>query len=156
MSAVCILAPAVIAGWPAISAAVAGAATALGMNMIQEAREVVQESEKVQARTVEVALENSEVLQQQMRTGEEILMTRGKMRIRVFRDERGQCRVCVSGEGSKRELEALGREVAGRITQIFIYNKVMTELRGRKFEVTREEVAADQTVRLHVRGRLDA
>ena len=44
MGACLILAPAIIAGWPAITAAVAGAAAAMGLSMASETEEIVEDS----------------------------------------------------------------------------------------------------------------
>jgi hypothetical protein len=150
MSAILILTPAVIAAWPAIAAACAGAAAALGMSVAQEAAESFRETKT--DHSVQVEVENSEVLAQGIATGQRMVMTRGDMTVRVERDARGQVRVCVDGKAhSREELEAFGRQVAQKITQMFVYNRVMTEIKNKGFAVVQEEMDANEAVRIHVR-----
>ncbi len=152
MSAICILVPTVVATWPVISAAVAGAAAALGMTLAREGAQLKEVVATPKHQSVEVALNNSEVVAEGLVSGEEMILEKGNMRARVYRDERGECRVCVEGEGySKTELSAFGEQLAGKITQIFVYNKVMTELGNKGFVVVNNEMSEDQTVHLHVR-----
>ena len=158
MSAVCILAPTVIASWPAISAAVAGAATALGMSVAKEAKDINRQLSAVTAQStqsVEVELENSEVVSEGLVSGQEIVLVKGDLKIRVSRDERGRCCVCVDSETqSKSELRSIGEQVAGKITQIFVYNKVMTEMRNKGFTIVKDELAEDQSVHIQVRRQV--
>ena len=150
MPAVVIFAPAMVAAWPGISAAVAGAAMALGLAVVKETHEVAQGA--VSATTVEVEMAHSEVTCETMATEEQIVLAQGDVRIRVFRDERGQCRVAVTGMGrSQAELRVIGERVAQKISQQFIYNKLMTELRTHGFNVVKEEIEEDESVRIQVR-----
>lgn len=154
MSAICVLAPTIIAGWPAISAAVTGAAAALGMTLTGEMKDAVKVSAPSDV-AADIPFENSEV-KEGLATGESISMTKGDIQVRVYRDERGQCRVCVDGKGrSKRELEAFGKEVVGRVTQMFVYNKVMTELKAKGFTIAQNEIDQNQTVHIHVQRSAD-
>lgn len=157
MSAVCILAPAIIGGWPAISAAVAGAAAALGMAVAKEGQEAAGEvSAAVEAaNSVEVEVENSEIVGQTVQTGQQIVLVQGDIRVRIYRDERGQLRVSVSGEGrSNAELQAVGEQVVNKVSQMFVYNKVMTELKSKGFTVVAQQQGEDEAVRIHVRHRV--
>lgn len=152
MSSVCILVPTVIATWPVISAAVTGAAAALGMTLAREEHHNREIKASPKHQSVEIALNNSEVVEEGLFSGEEMVLEKGDMRVRVYRDERGECRVCVEGEGhSKEDLKFFGEQVAGKITQMFVYNKVMTELGSKGFSVVKNEMSEDQTVHLHVR-----
>jgi hypothetical protein len=156
MSAVCVLAPAVVAGWPAISAAVAGAAAALGFAVAREAAEVAGaanvEAEQNGAVSVEIAVEHSEVLGESTATGQEIVLTHGDVTVRVYRDERGQCRVAAHGVGrSRAELEQAARQVMDKMTQIYVYDRIMGELPARGFTVVSDEMTEDESVRIHVR-----
>ena len=153
MSAICVLVPTVVAVWPAISAAASGAATALGLTLVREVEKVLGETKTKTRTSVDVPLEESEVVGSALSTGEEMVFTKGTIRVRVYRDERGECRICVEGEEyhSKRELTALAERFAGKLTQIFVYNKVMSELENKGFAVVKNEVGEDQSVHLHVR-----
>ena len=157
MSTVLILTPVIISSWPAISAAVAGAATALGFVMHQTVQEVmagVQTEEGVQ--NVEVELAESEVLAQSLATNQQIVLTKGDIKIVVERDARGRCKVCASGKGhSKVELKQVAEEFTQKLTQCFVYNKVMKELKGKKFQIVNEEVTQDQSIRINVRRWVD-
>ena len=151
MSAICVLTPVVIGGWPIISAAVAGAAAALGLSLRKESGAAKASSVENEER-VEVEVANSEIVAENLAAGEEMVLEQGGIRARVYRDERGRCAICVEGEGrTDQELRAFGEKLAGRITQMFVYNKVMTELKGRGFAIVDEKIDDDETVRLHVR-----
>lgn len=157
MSTVLILAPVIISSWPAITAAVAGAATALGFVMnktVQETLAGVQTEEGVE--NVEVELAESEVLAQSLTTNQQIVLNKGSIKIVVERDARGRCKVCASGKGhSKVELKQVAEEFTQKLTQCFVYNKVMKELKGKNFQVVNEEVTQDQSIRINVRRWVD-
>ena len=148
--------------WPAISAAVAGAAAALGFSLAREGARAYSEAvagvEGLQGAaqaTVEVAVENSEVLGENIATEQEIVLVKGDTRVRVCRDLRGSFKVCVDGSGqSREELRKVGEHVVEKITQMYVYNKVMTELKDKGFTIVNEGVAEDETVHIHVRQQV--
>lgn len=49
------------------------------------------------------------------------------------------------------ELEQVAKGFAQKVTQCFVYDKIMRELKARRFNVVNEEVMADQAIRIHVR-----
>ncbi len=157
MSAILILTPLIVGGgWTAISAAAAGAAVALGLTVRSAAKEEIAEARQGQAvaarNSVEVEVKNSEVLEN-VRTEQQIVL-RGQegVEVRVKRDARGRCVVCASGQGkTKAELKAFAERFTGRMTQCFVYNRVMTELKAKGFQVMSEERAKDETVNIRVR-----
>jgi hypothetical protein len=153
MSTVLVLTPVIIGSWPAITAAVAGAAAALGFVTQQEVQETLQQDQKVETKqTVQVELEQSEVVATQMKAGQEIVVTKDNVEIHVRRDERGRCVVCATGKGlTKAELKQIAQQFAQRVTQCFVYDKVMRELKAKNFNLVNEEVMADQSIRIHVR-----
>ena len=147
MSAVCIMTPLVIASWPAISAAVAGALASMGFSAAGPHLHKEQQT----GRTVETPLENSTVTGE-FRPGEKIRVVRDDVVVEVGQDARGRCTVCVSGRGySDRELRRIGAEVSGRIVQQYTYHKLLTELKSRSYRVVGEEVLGDQSIRVRVR-----
>lgn len=149
MSAVCVMTPLVIASWPVISAAVVGAAAAMGFAVRGPE---VQEEEQHREVGVETEVENSEVVAENLAPGQKIVVTRDDLVITVAPDERGRCTVCVTGKRySDAELRRIGEEVAGRIVQQFAYNKLLTELKRRNYSVVDEQVLSDESVRLRVR-----
>lgn len=149
MSAVCVLSPIVIASWPAISAAIAGAAAAMGFS----AQGMVSEESSTQNRgKVETEIEDSEVVADGMGPQEKIVVQRDDITIEFGRDERGRCTVCVSGERhSDAALRKIGESVAGRVVQQFTYNKLISELKKRHYTVSDEQILRDDSVRIHVR-----
>lgn len=152
MSTAIIIAPVIIANWPAISAAVVGAAAALGLAVKQTVEEDIRNRTAVDnANQVEVEVKDSEITQN-VATGQEIVLAKGTIELRVRRDERGRVSVCAKGLGhTDAELEAVAREFVDRMTQCFVYNRVMTELKAKGFQVVNEEMSQDQSVRIHVR-----
>jgi ABC-type transporter MlaC component len=157
MSTVLILAPVIISNWPAIAVAAAGAASALGFTMKQTAREVLEKDEQAAAQeNVELELADSQVLAQGLATNQKIVLTKGSTQITVQRDARGRCKVCASGKGlSKAELKQAAEEFTQKLTQCFIYDKVMKQLKGKNFQVVNEQVAQDESIRIHVRRWVD-
>ena len=156
MSTVVILTPIIISSWPAITAAVAGAVAGLGLMVKETVKEAVEETEVNVEQSVEVELADSEVLAENLATGKEIVLTKADLEIRVGRDERGRCTVCASGKGkSKVELKQIAGDFAQKMTQCFVYNRVMSEVKSRNFQVVNEEVMEDESVRIHVRRWVD-
>jgi hypothetical protein len=158
MSTVVILTPVIIGGWPMITAAVAGAATALGLAVKESVKEEVKQAAE-QANVeqqVEIALADSEVLAQSMATDKEIVLTKGNVELRVRRDERGRCTVCAKGKGhSKTELKQMAEQFTQKMTQCFVYNRVATELKNKGFQMVNEEVMDDDAIRINVRRWVD-
>ena len=156
MSVVLILTPVVIGGWPTITAAVAGAAAAMGLAVSRSIKEQVkvQAQNQLQAERneVEVEVADSEALAENLVTDEEIVLTKGMVELRIRRDERGRVIVHASGLGhTDAELKAIAAEFAQRMTQCFVYNRVMSEVKSRGFNVVNEERMQDETVRIHLR-----
>lgn len=156
MSAILILTPVIIASWPAITAAVAGAASAMGLMVHETVRETIKTSRKTAEQNVEVELSESEILSEAMTTDQEIVLKKGTVELRVRRDERGRCSVCAKGVGhSKAELKQIAAEFTQKLTQCFVYDKVMRELKNKQFQIVNEEVMEDQSIRINVRRWMD-
>jgi hypothetical protein len=151
MSAIVVLTPLIIAGWPSIAAAAAGAASALGLVVGHKAKELAKEKVEQKAR-VELELADSEVLAKDLAREKEIVLTKGEIEIRVSRDERGRCKVCASGKGqTEPELKQIAEQFIAKMTQCFIYNRVASELKSKGFQTVNEEVMEDQSIRINVR-----
>lgn len=156
MSAVLILTPVIIASWPAITAAVAGAASAMGLMMNESIKQAAKENQTETEKSVEFELSDSEVLAGSMKTDQEIVLTKGNIELRVKRDERGRCSVCAKGKGhSKAELKQIAEEFTQKLTQCYVYDKVMNQLKSKSFQVVNEEVSDDESIRIHVRRWVD-
>ena len=158
MSAVLILTPVIISSWPVIATAVAGAASALGLLVKETASEAVKQEQADASveRNVEVELSQSEVLAESLVTDQEIVLTKGTVELRVKRDERGRCIVCAKGIGhTDAELKMIAEEFTQKLTQCFVYDKIMRELKTKEFQVVNEEVLKDDSIRIHVRRWMD-
>jgi hypothetical protein len=156
MSAVLILTPVIIAGWPTIVAAVAGAASALGLVVRETVKQDLAQQVQTAEQTVEVELANSEVITKNLALEKEIVLTKGDIEIRVGRDERGRCSICVKGKGrTKAELKQIAEEFSQKMTQCFVYNRVATELKNKGFQMVNEEVMEDRSIRINVRRWVD-
>ena len=151
MSTVMVIAPLVIANWSAISAAVVGAVGVLGFSTVNEA---VEASRRVSGTNrAEIELDESEILEDTGGSGEEIVVQRDDVRAIFTRDARGALKVCVEGHGrSKAELRQIGEELIGRVTQQYVYHRVVTELGNRNMAIVNEEVTEDRTVKIRVRN----
>ena len=156
MSTVLILTPVIISSWPAITAAVAGAASVLGLVMKESVKETVQQSTANVEQQVEVELAESEILAQNLAVDKEIVLTKGNVELRVRWDERGRCSVCAKGKGhSKAELKQIAEQFTQKMTQCFVYNRVAGELKNKGFQVVNEEVMQDEAIRINVRRWVD-
>ncbi len=153
MSAVCILAPVVIAGWPAFSAAVMAAAASLGYETVSEAAELVAK-ETAEPRTASVQLEvpRSEVVTGQLGRDQCLRVSGRGVTVTFSRDARGKASLCVTGEGlAEAELRALGEELSRAVVQQYVYQRLMDEMRSRGFIITEQETTADRSIHLRVR-----
>ena len=151
MSTVMVIAPLVIANWSVISAAVVGAVGVLGFSTVNEG---VTASRRVkETNRAEIELDESEILEGSGGSGEEIIVERDDVRAIFSRDARGALKVCVEGHGhSKAELRKIGEELIGRVTQQYVYHRVVTELANRNMAIVNEEMSEDRTVKIRVRN----
>ena len=151
MSSVVIVAPVIVAGWPVITAAVTAALGSMGFSIVAGAG-VKAAAVQSKARA-EIDVEDSEVLADASGAGGELVVERDGVRAVFTRDARGALRLCVEGDHlSKSQLKQLGEELIGRVTQQYVYHRVVTELQERHMTIVDEEVAADRTVKLRIRN----
>lgn len=152
MGAVSILAPVVIAAWPAFSAAVVAAAASLGYQVASEAKNQAAAAAQKLAQPVRLEIERSEVVTDQLGRDQHMTVTRSGITVTFSRDARGRASLHVTGTGQgQEELRALGEELSQRVVQQYVYQKLMDEMRKRGFNVVEEEQNADQSIRLKVR-----
>ncbi|MGH7169249.1 MAG: hypothetical protein ACRELG_03095 [Gemmataceae bacterium] len=151
MSAVVVVTPLVIASWPVITAAISAAIGTLGFSIVQSG-EPAQTTTRTRARA-EIDVEDSEILADTGGLQEELVVERDGLRAVFSRDERGALKLCMEGEGfSKAQLREIGEELIGRVTQQFVYHRVMTELKERHMNVVGEEMTEDRTIKIRVRN----
>jgi hypothetical protein len=151
MSTCIVLAPIIIANWPAIVAVVGAAVGTLGFSAVQHCEAEI--SDANEATREEIEVENSEILANTAGRGELIVVEREGLRATFSRDGRGALRVCMEGHGhSKAALRKIGQDLVDRVTQQYVYHRMMTELKQRNMHVVSEEVAEDRTVKIRVRN----
>ena len=152
MGVIIILTPVVIGSWPVIAAAVTAAAAGLGLNVSEKVREGLHEEERAAEQQVEVELEDSQVLSESVASGKELVLTKDGITLKVTRDARGLCKICASGKGySQTELKQTAEQFSQKVSQCFIYNRTVTELKKHDFQMVNEDVTEDGTIRVHVR-----
>ena len=151
MSTVVVLAPVIVASWPMITAAVSAAVGTMGFALARQAGGVRgQTSTKTRE---EIEVDNSEILQEAAGGGEQIVVEREGLRAVFTRDARGSLRVCMEGTGySRPELRRIGQELIDRVTQQYVYHRVVTELKAKNMSIVDEEVSEDRTVKIRVRS----
>ncbi len=149
MSAIIVLTvgiPAASAAWPVVAAAAVSAGAALGFTAVQAEQDTKTMNE------VEVTVRNSQSVTGEIPLGEEIVLSKGGVKVVFSRDTNGQVAVKVSGSGkSDAELRAIGQEMADKLVQQYAYHRLVTELKQQNFNVVDEAVEEDGTVRLQVR-----
>jgi hypothetical protein len=151
MSTVVVLAPIIIANWPMISAAVGAAVGTMGFAMLRKEEAVTQRTATKTREEIEV--DNSEILPSTTGAEEQIVVEREGVRAIFTRDARGALRVCMEGtRQSRSELRRLGQELIDRVTQQYVYHRVVTELKARNMTIVDEEVTEDRTVKIRVRS----
>ena len=129
MSTVLVLTPIIIANWPAITAIVSAAVGTMGFSAVQGIQ--AQKSHVTETTREEIEVDNSEILENAGGRGEEIVVEREGLRAVFTRDGRGALRVCMEGHGhSKADLRKIGQELVDRVTQQYVYHRVITEMQA--------------------------
>jgi hypothetical protein len=151
MSTVVVLTPIIIANWAAISAAITAAVSTMGYASVRNAAECKTKTDVKSKAEIEV--ENSEILKGAAGTNEEIVVEKEGIRAVFSRDARGSLRVCMEGVGySKGQLRHIGQELIDRVTQQYVYHRVVSGLKERSMTIVDEEVKQDRTVKIRVRN----
>jgi hypothetical protein len=150
MSAVVLIAPMIVAGWPAICAAVGSAATALGYALSR--RGSLETTETARECRVELEVKDSQVVGESLRPEERLVFERGGVTLIFEKDPRGHCRLVASGmKRTRSELLQTGREFLSRFTQQFVHDKIRRELASRGYTVVNEEVRPDRSIHIKLR-----
>jgi hypothetical protein len=153
MGAVCVLAPVVVAAWPAFSSAVLAAAASLGYQASSEmARSLKGPSPQKKTESITLDVPNTEVVTGQLGRDQRLSVTRDGVTITFSRDARGKAALCVTGTGQSDEiLRALGEELSGAVVQQYVYRKLMDEMQARGFVVVEQETSQDRAIHIKVR-----
>lgn len=153
MSTVLVVTPIVIAHWPVIAAAISAAIASMGFSTVEEAVTAAGSTSVAAKEKETIEVENSEIMPGALGIAEQMVVERQGVRATFSRDARGALKVCMEGKGlSKRQLRELGEELIGRVTQQFVYNRIVTELKEKNMALVGEEVTEDRVVRLRVRS----
>lgn len=151
MSSVVVIAPLVIANWPVITAAVTAAIGTMGFTLVSSAAASAAMGQHVNR--TEIDVEDSEILTGTAGQDERLIVEREGVRAIFSRDARGALKLCMEGRGvSKSELQQIGEELVGRVTQQYAYHRIMSELKERNMTIVEEEVTADRSVRIRVKN----
>jgi hypothetical protein len=147
---VSVLAPAVVAGWPILCGAIA-AAGSLGYRALKCDSAVSCADQSQTQNWVDIPIEDSQVVADSMARESEFVIRNDDVVATFRRSADGRCTVHVAGDNkTESELAAVGRDLVGRVTQQYAYNKVISELKAQGFSVTNEEITNDQTIRIRV------
>jgi hypothetical protein len=151
MSAVCILAPVVIAAWPTFSAAVVAAASSLGYVVAEELVRETHETAGVH-KGLRLEIAQSEIVTGQLGRNRQLVVRRDDVTVTFARDARGGAGLCVTGSGrTNEELRALGEQLSQRVVQQYVHQRLLDEARARGFIVVEDAVDENQSIRLKLR-----
>ncbi len=152
MRSVIVLAPLIIGGWPVITAAVTAAIGTMGFSLATAGAND-QRVRSANRAEIEIEIEESEILPSQAGTEQSLVVQRDGIRATFSRDARGALKLCLEGQGvSKAELQRVGEELLGRVTQQYAYHRIVSELKDRNMTIVDEELQADQSVKIRVRS----
>jgi hypothetical protein len=153
MSCVCILAPVVVAAWPAFSAAVAAAAASLGYQVVSETSNSRTPIPLAASHRVNLEVPNSELVTGQLGRDQRISVTRNGVTVTFSRDARNRAALCVTGTGqSEEELRALGEELSGSVVQHYVHQRLMEAMQQWGFTVVEQETDSSRAIRIKVRN----
>jgi len=147
MSIIFLVTPVVIGGWPILSAAACAAAATMGFNVLQGVQQEQCEN------NVELTVENSEIITERMRADEDLILAKGDIRIRIYKDARGQCAMHVMGGNGKstQELRQEGTELINRIKQQYAYQRITQELKQKGFSIAQEAITDEGKIKISLR-----
>jgi hypothetical protein len=154
MSSVVVVAPLIIAGWPVITAAVTAACASVGFSVATSAAATLPALPTTKVRNKsEIEVEDSEILAESGSVAGELVVERDGVRAVFSRDARGALKLCVEGDHlSKADLKKIGEDLLGRVTQQYVYHRIVTELQNKRMTIVDEHVDADHTVKIRVRN----
>jgi hypothetical protein len=155
MSSVIVIAPIIMASWPAITAAVTAAVGTMGFAIASEGTDQRPLKQVEEPTRAEIEVEDSEIMQESVGTRQQVVVEREGVKATFTRDARGGLKLCMEDKRhrhSKAELKKMGQELLGRVTQQYVYHKLVSELKERNMTIVDEEVAADRTVKLRIRN----
>ncbi len=155
MSTVLVIAPMISAAWPVLAATITSAAHTCGF-FVDSHTDRCEGSVQSHSRTgslTQLELDASHILSESLEINDAISLERNGVRATIRRDSRGGLQVCLQGTGETPEhLSLIGEELIGRITQQYVYHRVVTELKRRNLTIFDEELSEDRSIRIRVRN----
>jgi hypothetical protein len=149
MSLVMFIVPLISAGWGTFAPAAGGAALSLGYSLINEN---INESKRIKREAIEMTIENSDILKEQLTEGKKMVYKKEDVLITFSADERGKCLLYVTGDNkSKTELRQIGKEMINKVTQQYVYDKVVTDLKQKGYSVVVEELGESNSLKISAR-----
>ncbi len=154
MGAIIVITPLIIASWPMITAAVPAAIGSLGFTVASAAAAnpnltLAQQKTKT---TAEIEVHDSDILANAV-SAAQLVVVREDVRVVFARDARGALKLCIEGHAhSKAELKKIGEELLGRVTQQYVYHRIVSELKDRNMTIVDEQVDAANSVKIRVRN----
>lgn len=146
MSACVVIVPVMISAWPMFAAAITTAAASAGFSVIRNPKEAKTSA----AETIELTLENMEVVADSLSHDKDITVERDGVRVVFSRDARGYFKTCVTGNRSKAELKQVGEQLAGLVVQNYVHRRLNEELQSRGFVTVSQEQTADNSIHMHL------
>lgn len=110
-----------------------------------------QKTESVQ-NTVVIPFEETDIFEEQRMSKKGMLFTKEDISVSLFKNERGNYSLkLVSSKKTVNELKTIGTDLKERITQQYVYHKVLTGLKSKRYVVVNEEINPERTVRIILR-----
>jgi len=150
MSMIVLLAPLIASAWPSVASAILGTVGAMGYSVV-DSKELKRKDSKVKT-CVEVDVKNSNVISEFIKDKQTINVEKDNVLVSFQKGADNRCKITVMGEGkTDAELKAIGEEMAKAVTQKYVYNKIMSELKQKDFSIVEEKIEEDNTIRINAR-----
>lgn len=151
MSVCCVFVPVIVTALPALAPAIAATAASMGY-AVKKHLEGGGSGRGRSLNHAEIDVKNTEVVGEELGAGQSMHFEKDGVTIDFSVNDQGQCKVCVSGDHkSKSELQAIGQQAASKVIQMYTYNRVVTELKNRDFQVDAEQVDEEGAIRLKLK-----
>jgi hypothetical protein len=103
-------------------------------------------------KTVVIPFEETDIFEEQRVSKKGLQFNKDGISISLFKDTNGKYSLKLTGAGkSTEELKTIGTDMKGRITQQYVYHKVLTGLKSKRYVVVNEEINPERTVRIVLR-----
>lgn len=153
MSLVFVVVPVALA-YPALLGAAVAVASASGFTLLEQAAGSLSKLQEKAVTCEEIEMESSAELADLIQVEGAFTLTKDDLSLTFIKSsETGKVKMVVTGSDSRtpEELHVLGRKVMDDIMQRYAYDRLMKELQSEGFNVAKEDVEGDGTIRLTVR-----